>query len=137
MFQRNGSANDLKKYLVINVSLGWGSWSASDWHSGKRSEFVGCGCHLWGQNPDLGVPTPRPPVERRGAAPQTPLHKGRSVGNGARFALASQWEFICGWGLLVRFRNQKNETQHTQLKLIKIEAINELLLPQSTKNLVL
>jgi hypothetical protein len=28
------------------------------------------------QNPDLGVLTPRPPIEERSAAPQTPLHKG-------------------------------------------------------------
>ena len=39
-----------------------------------------------GQNPDLGVPTPRPPVEERSAAPQTPLHKGRFVGSVARFS---------------------------------------------------
>jgi hypothetical protein len=44
----------------------------------------------------MGVPTPRPPVEERGAAPQTPLHKGRFVGSDARFALASQRESICG-----------------------------------------
>jgi hypothetical protein len=59
---------------------------------------VGCDYYLWGQNPDLGVPTPRPPVEERSAAPQTPLHKGGSVGSGARFALASQRESICEWG---------------------------------------
>jgi hypothetical protein len=66
------------------------------------------------------APTPSPPVEerpksrggslrmclgqdRRGAAPQTPLHKGWFVCSGARFssrryanALAPQWESICG-----------------------------------------
>jgi hypothetical protein len=46
------------------------------------------------ENPALGVSTPRPPVEeqdakRPGAAPQTPLHKVRSVGSLERFALAS------------------------------------------------
>jgi hypothetical protein len=57
--------------------------------SGKRQILVGCGLCWWGQNPDLGVvlmrflrretrrariaPTPRPPVEERNAAPQTPL----------------------------------------------------------------
>jgi hypothetical protein len=48
------------------------------------------------ENPDLGVPTPRPPVEERGAAPQTPLHKVRSVSSLARFALASHYGSICG-----------------------------------------
>jgi hypothetical protein len=48
---------------------------------------VGRGCCWCGQNPDLGVPTPRPPVERRNAAPQTPLRKVRFVGRVARFAL--------------------------------------------------
>jgi hypothetical protein len=47
------------------------------------------------ENPDLGVPTPRPPAEERGAAPQTPLHKVLLVGSVERFALASQWESIC------------------------------------------
>jgi hypothetical protein len=46
------------------------------------------------------VPTPRPPVEGRGAAPQTPLHKGWSVSSLTRSALASQWESICGLGLI-------------------------------------
>jgi hypothetical protein len=55
--------------------------------SGRRREFVLREDFWWGQNPDLGVPTPRPPVEERGAAPQTPLHKGRFVGSLARFAL--------------------------------------------------
>jgi hypothetical protein len=39
--------------------------------------------------------------DRRGAAPQTPLHKGWFVGNGARFALAPQWGSICGWGFSI------------------------------------
>jgi hypothetical protein len=30
-------------------------------------------------NPDLGEASPRPPVEGRHPAPQTPLHKDRSV----------------------------------------------------------
>jgi hypothetical protein len=30
-------------------------------------------------NPDLGEASPRPPVEGQDAAPQTPLHKDRSV----------------------------------------------------------
>ena len=64
---------------------------------GKRLELVGCKFFWCGQNPDLGVPTPRPPVEERGAAPQTPLHKVWLVGSDSRFsprryanALASQ-----------------------------------------------
>ncbi len=40
-----------------------------------------------GWNPDLGEASPRPPVEGRGAAPQTPLHKGQFVGSEARLAL--------------------------------------------------
>jgi hypothetical protein len=55
--------------------------------NGRRRELAGYGRYLCGQNPDLGVPTPRPPVEERGAAPQTPLHKVRSVSSVARFAL--------------------------------------------------
>jgi hypothetical protein len=33
-----------------------------------------------GENPDLGGLPPNPPIEGRGAAPQTPLHKVVSVG---------------------------------------------------------
>jgi hypothetical protein len=32
---------------------------------GQRHVLVGFGVCWWGQNPDLGVPTPRPPVEER------------------------------------------------------------------------
>jgi hypothetical protein len=39
--------------------------NAGNQRSGQRREFAGCGCYLWGQNPDLGVATPRPPVEER------------------------------------------------------------------------
>jgi hypothetical protein len=53
-----------------------------------------------GGNPDLGEASPRPPVEGRGAAPQTPLHKVWLVCCVKRFALASQWESICGWGFI-------------------------------------
>jgi hypothetical protein len=42
-----------------------------------------------GWNPDLGEASPRPPVEGRHPAPQTPLHKGWFVGCVARFALAA------------------------------------------------
>jgi hypothetical protein len=52
---------------------------------------------IWGFRP------PVPPLRRRGAAPQTPLHKGWFVCSEARFssrryanALAPQWESICG-----------------------------------------
>ena len=45
---------------------------------------------MCGQNPDLGVPTPRPPVEERNAAPQTPLRKVRFVGGGVRRSLYSR-----------------------------------------------
>ena len=48
---------------------------AGDRLSGRRREFVGFGYYLCGQNPDLGVPTPRPPVEERNAAPQTRLRE--------------------------------------------------------------
>jgi hypothetical protein len=46
---------------------------AGDKLIGKRLELVPGEFSWCGQNPDLGVPTPRPPVERRDAAPQTPL----------------------------------------------------------------
>jgi hypothetical protein len=39
--------------------------------------------------------------DRRDAAPQTPLRKVRLVRSGARFALAPQWESICGWGFSI------------------------------------
>jgi hypothetical protein len=59
-------------------------------------------------NPDLGEASPRPPAEGRSAAPQTPLHKGQSVWIGARFALASQWESIGGWGQVSLVLNSSN-----------------------------
>jgi hypothetical protein len=43
-----------------------------------------------------------PPLRRRGAAPQTPLHKGLFVGSLTRYALASQWESVCGLGFIFR-----------------------------------
>ncbi len=51
---------------------------------------MGTSAFIWaagGWNPDLGVGTPRPPVEERNAAPQTPLRKVRLVCGEARFAL--------------------------------------------------
>ncbi len=53
------------------------------------------------KNPDLGVGTPRPPVEERSAAPQAHLHKGWLVRSLARFALAPHYGSICGWGLSI------------------------------------
>jgi hypothetical protein len=50
---------------------------------------------IWGFRP------PVPPLRWRYAAPQTPPRKVRFVGNGARFALAPQWESICGWSFSI------------------------------------
>ena len=70
--------------------------TASIERSGKRREFVGCGCSLCGQNPDLGGLGVGTPVERRNAASQTLLR------------MDGLWVTWCGirstlefsWGLL-------------------------------------
>ncbi|PSB52312.1 hypothetical protein C7B77_20650 [Chamaesiphon polymorphus CCALA 037] len=58
--------------------LGFKVWIRSVWELLARSRWSTIDTRAsdvfwWGQNPDLGVPTPRPPVEGRDAAPQTPL----------------------------------------------------------------
>jgi hypothetical protein len=52
---------------------------------------------IWGCRP------PDPPLNLSAisvAAPQTPRHKGLFVGSLTRYALASQWESICGLGFI-------------------------------------
>jgi hypothetical protein len=51
--------------MLVGISI---ILNACDQPISKRLELVGFGLFWCGQNPDLGVPTPSPPIERQDAS---------------------------------------------------------------------
>ncbi|AFY93400.1 hypothetical protein [Chamaesiphon minutus] len=92
---REGSANDLE---VVCVSGSQPGGFLPDYADALRSGFPTMEAHQAARQ-DKTAP-PRPPVEGQDAAPQTPLHKGRSRSVSVRRICTKCSAFTPSWGLV-------------------------------------